>query len=120
MCISQKFRRSLLDVRVKRGADAASDHHLIVARVRLKLKRNYKARNQSIKYNVHYLKDSDTVQSFRVSLSNRFQPLQDLSIEDKWNDIKESINRTCPEVPGNKTLKHKEWITPGAMEAIRV
>jgi len=37
MCISQKVRRSLLDVRVKRGADAASDHHLIVARVRLKL-----------------------------------------------------------------------------------
>ena len=29
ICIGQKFRRSLLDVRVKRGADAASDHHLV-------------------------------------------------------------------------------------------
>lgn len=28
ICISQKFWRSLLDVRVKRGADAVSDHHL--------------------------------------------------------------------------------------------
>ena len=27
ICISKKFRRSLLDVRVKRGADVASDHH---------------------------------------------------------------------------------------------
>ena len=35
ICISPQFRRSLLHVRVKRGADAASDHHLRVARVRL-------------------------------------------------------------------------------------
>ena len=83
ICISQKFRRSLLDTRVKRGADAASDHHLLVARVRLKLKRNFQPRNPRIKYNVHYLMDSDTVRSFWLSLSNRFQPLQDLNIEDE-------------------------------------
>jgi hypothetical protein len=29
-CINKKFRRSLQDVYVKRGADAASDHHLRV------------------------------------------------------------------------------------------
>ena len=116
--ISQKFRRSLLDVRVKRDADAASDHHFLVARVRLKLKRNYKPRNPRIKYNAHYLKDSDTIQSFRVSLSNRFQPLQDLNIEDKWNDIKESLNETCAEVLGNRTAEHKEWITPGTVKSI--
>ena len=27
-CITKKFRRSLIDVRVRRGADAASDHYL--------------------------------------------------------------------------------------------
>ena len=62
--------------------------------------------------------DSDTVQSFRLSLSNRFQPLQDLNIEDEWSDIKESINRTCAEVLGTKTAEHKEWITPGTMGSI--
>ena len=36
--ISKTFRRSLQDVRVKRGADAASDHHLLMAT--LKLNRN--------------------------------------------------------------------------------
>ena len=41
VCICKKFRRSLLDVRVKRGADVASDHHLLVARMKLKLKRHY-------------------------------------------------------------------------------
>ena len=29
ICIGQKFRRSLLDVGVKMGADAAPDHHLV-------------------------------------------------------------------------------------------
>lgn len=82
ICISPQFRRSLLHVRVKRGADAASDHHLRVARVRLKLRRNYKPRNLRIKDNVHYHKDNDTVQSFWVSLSYRIQPLQDLSMGD--------------------------------------
>lgn len=36
ICISRKFRRSLQDVRVKRGADAASDHHFLVANIKLK------------------------------------------------------------------------------------
>ena len=36
--VSSKWRRSLLDVRVKRGADAASDHQLLVATLRTKLK----------------------------------------------------------------------------------
>ena len=30
ICISQKFRRSMQDVRVHRGADASSDHHLVL------------------------------------------------------------------------------------------
>lgn len=29
ICVSKKFRRSLQDVRVKRGVDAAKDHHLL-------------------------------------------------------------------------------------------
>ncbi|KAJ3614823.1 hypothetical protein NHX12_018393 [Muraenolepis orangiensis] len=39
ICISQKFRHSLLDVRARRGADAGSDHHLLTAKIQLKLKR---------------------------------------------------------------------------------
>ena len=37
-CISKKFRRS---VGVKRAADVASDHHLVIANLKLKLKRNW-------------------------------------------------------------------------------
>ena len=37
--ISKKFRRSLQDVRVMRGADIGPDHHLLVRKVKIKLKR---------------------------------------------------------------------------------
>ena len=39
ICIARKFKQSLSDVRVRRGADAGSDHHLLVAA--MKLKRSY-------------------------------------------------------------------------------
>ncbi|CAG2208032.1 Craniofacial development protein 2 [Mytilus edulis] len=35
--ISQRWRSSLQDVRVKRGADAASDHHLVIGSIKMKL-----------------------------------------------------------------------------------
>ncbi|CAB3986927.1 Hypothetical predicted protein [Paramuricea clavata] len=39
LCINKKFRRSLQDVRVKRRADVASDHRLVVEM--LKLRKNW-------------------------------------------------------------------------------
>ena len=41
ICINTKFRRSLLDVKAKRGADVASDHHLVTAKLKLKLRRHW-------------------------------------------------------------------------------
>ncbi|KAK7097079.1 hypothetical protein V1264_004109 [Littorina saxatilis] len=52
VCIGKKFRRSLQDVRVRRGADVASDHQLLVARLRLKLRRNWtEGSSQRQRYN---------------------------------------------------------------------
>jgi endonuclease/exonuclease/phosphatase family metal-dependent hydrolase len=39
ICISRKWRRSLLDVRNKRSADIASDHHLVIGEIRLRVAR---------------------------------------------------------------------------------
>lgn len=34
VCIGKRYRRSLEDVRVQRGADVASDHHLLSTRIK--------------------------------------------------------------------------------------
>ena len=57
ICIKQKFRRSCKDVRVMRGADVASDHHLVVTQIRLRLKKFKKQRIDQKKYNVGLLRE---------------------------------------------------------------
>ncbi|VDO51466.1 unnamed protein product [Schistosoma margrebowiei] len=41
ICINKTFRRTIEDVRTKRGADIASDHHLLVAKMKLELKKHW-------------------------------------------------------------------------------
>ncbi|VDP73032.1 unnamed protein product [Schistosoma curassoni] len=40
ICINRMFRRTMEDVRTRRTADIASDHHLVVANLKLKLNKN--------------------------------------------------------------------------------
>ncbi|KAK4467952.1 hypothetical protein MN116_000217, partial [Schistosoma mekongi] len=40
ICINKKFRRTMEDVRARRGADIASDHHLVVTKMKLKLRKH--------------------------------------------------------------------------------
>ena len=121
ICISSKFRRSLQDVRVTRGADAATDHHLLLATLKLKL-RNYN-RNQSTKrpkYDVGQLQSSRK-EEFKISLRNRFEPLQLLEddVETHWEKIKGVFTSSCEEVLGARTQVHKEWITQGTLDKIK-
>ena len=44
ICYSHRWSSSVEDVRVYRGADVASDHHLVVARLKMKLKATNKAK----------------------------------------------------------------------------
>jgi len=59
LVINRKWRRSLLDVKVRRRADVGSDHHLVVAFIRLKL-RSVGQKNLGHRcYNVDKLKDQE-------------------------------------------------------------
>ena len=57
ICISKRSRRSLLDVKVQRGADVQSDHYLLTSKVQLKLKKLDKVSNPRKKYNITYLQN---------------------------------------------------------------
>ena len=93
ICISKTFRTSLQDVRSYRGADVGSDHHLVIGKVQLKLKRQRRFTGQRARYNVSLLKDKDCKEQFNITLKNRFQVLeQDLevdgNVEGNWEDVK--------------------------------
>ncbi|CAG2232164.1 unnamed protein product [Mytilus edulis] len=81
---------------IKRGADAASDHHLLIGKIRMKLRKVYNMKNSSrVKYNVNFLREKTEKEQFNITLSNKFQLLEELdNIEDQWSQIKEEV-RQC-------------------------
>ena len=117
MCISRKFRRSWQDVRVKRGADVASDHHLLLTSVKLRLKKHPTTTSGRSKYDVGRLRSKEVQSRFQISLTNRFQQLQeqdehtDTDVETQWQHTKKVWKDTCEEILGKKKANHKEWVS---------
>ncbi|VDP46681.1 unnamed protein product [Schistosoma curassoni] len=126
ICVNEKFRKTMEDVRTRRGADIASDHQLVVANLKLKLKKNWTSRQTAIqRFNTAFLRDTDKFNEFKIALNNRFQALQDLlneeetTMEDNWKGIKEALTSTCQEVLGLKKHHHKEWVSIETLEEIK-
>ncbi|VDO79032.1 unnamed protein product [Schistosoma curassoni] len=113
------------DVRTKRGADTASNHHLLVAKMKLKLKKYWTTvRTISQKFNTAFLRDTDKLNKFKIVLNNKFQAFHDLlngegtTMEGNWKGIKEAITPTCRKVLGHKKHNHKERITVDTLDKI--
>ena len=70
--VNQQFRRSILDTRVRRGEDVASDHHLVQTRARLKLKKIIKPTSSRIRYDIDKLRHEAVRKEFTLELRNRF------------------------------------------------
>ncbi|VDP34024.1 unnamed protein product [Schistosoma margrebowiei] len=97
------------DVRTRRGADIASDNHLVVADLKSKLKKNRTTgQAASQRFNAVFLRDTNKINEFKIDLNNRFQALQNLlkeektTMEDNWKGIKEALTSACQEVLGLK------------------
>ena len=125
ICISSTFRRSLVDVRNKRGADIGSDHHLLIGKIKLKFK-NYQHSNTKTchKYNTDLFKDKNITQEFHLDLSNRYQALsylhdEDTTVERQWEGMKKVWNETCDTVIGKRPRQNKEWISVDTLTKIK-
>ena len=66
----------------------ASDHHLLVAQLKLKLRSNWTERtNQCLGYSTVLLNDTNKWKEFSITLSNKFQALQEL-MEEETTDVR--------------------------------
>ena len=122
--IRQDIQDPITGLRSYRGADAGSDHHLVIGKVQLKLKRQRRCTGQRVRYNVSLLKDKDHKEQFNITLKNRFQVLeQDLevdgNVEGNWEDVKACWIQTCQEVLGKRERHHKPWISAKTLGLIR-
>ncbi|XP_062620030.1 uncharacterized protein LOC134281605 [Saccostrea cucullata] len=95
--VNGRYKKSVCDVKVLRGADVNSVHHLVLAKVKMKLCRNLKPKESNRKmYGVNKLKDPKISKGFQIEPRNRFQQLVDdeNTINEKWTLVKESYNET--------------------------
>ena len=110
------------DVRAFRGADAASDHHLVVSKIRLKLRKAAEpAKVKCRKFDVAKLANQQTKRDFVLELSNRFDALRNLdgseeedednSVQAAWDQIKTILTESAEKVLGFVKKSRKAWIT---------
>ena len=130
ICISKKFRRSLLDVRTKRGADCNSDHNLVIAKIQLKLKSMKNENSSREKYNLNKLVNPDVNNEFTLKLTNKFAILTEVAdlhndtdddtetVETVWEHMKKSYNEVCKDVLGKKKRDEDEWLSENSQNLI--
>ena len=119
--INGKWRRSLEDVRVYRGADANSDHYLVSADIKLKLRSAPRQRKSRKQLDVNKLKNPEISKAFVLELRNRFDVLT-ADVEDpnrNWNAVKEGYVDTAKSILGFKgKKKNKVWLSTKTWDII--
>ena len=75
IAIRHRWKSSLQDVRVKRGADVGSDHHLVVEKIKIRLAKLVRKKAGRIRYNTKKLGEGDLRDTFDAELQNRFEAI---------------------------------------------
>ena len=81
LMINGTWKRSLLDVRMKRGTDVGNDHHVVTAFFKLKLKSAGRRMTAQRGFDTEKLRDPKINSAFVLQVKNIFQALQNLEEE---------------------------------------
>ncbi|XP_043063167.1 uncharacterized protein LOC122319632 [Drosophila yakuba] len=115
ICISRKWRHSLLDVRNKRGAAIDSDHELVIGELSIKLNRNHSRNTGNSQYrrapplNLHLLSDSTLKTRITSTLREQLIPLED----HPWEHTCRQLRTTAEEILGLQQRGRSDWISEG-------
>ena len=122
LTVSRRWRRSLLDVRAYRGADAGSDHALVMGKLRVKISSIKKTELQrNPRFNISKLATEEQRQEFSVAISNKFQALADLddgSLEKKWERVRSTFTSACEDQLGFRKREYKSWLSDDTIKTI--
>ena len=120
--INGKWRRSLQDVRVCRGADANGDHYLVTATIKLKLRKVAKHSQHRKHLDVAKLKCPETNREFALELRKRCgamaDPTEDPDTNNNWEAINKMYVETATKVLGYRKNNNKEWLTPDTWKKV--
>ncbi|KAI5738261.1 hypothetical protein M8J77_004739 [Diaphorina citri] len=109
--VNQRFKNSIKNSKTCPGADADTDHNLLVAEIRTRMK-HVKRRKPAIKWNLDDL-NGRKGREFTHNMEARIQTLEKKDeTEEEWNNIREAMIKTLEDTVGKASRKKKkEWIT---------
>ena len=119
--INCKWRHSLKDVRVFRGADIGSDHNLASTSIRLSLSACRQQRKQA-RFDSAKLLNRDILKSFDATIGGSFHVLADLDetadIDGEWEHFSKTVNDAATAHLGYRKGKKDEWISSQSSDLI--
>ena len=104
---SQRWRSSIQPAKVRPGADCGSDHELLIAKFRLKLKKGGKT-TIPFSYDLHQIP-----YDYTVEVTNRFKGLDliDRVPEELWMEAPDFVQETGREsTPKKNKCKKSKWL----------
>ena len=115
--VNNRWKSSVTTCRTHSGPDVASDHKLVMAGIRIKLKTARK--QEKIKrFDVDKLEEPETKQRYKEELIRRWKQNTEKedgcgdTVEGTWKEIREIYTETAQQVLGYREIrKRKPWIT---------
>ena len=87
VAINKPWRSSLQDTRVMQSADVGSDHHLVVAEIKMKLLAWKKPRSSRKNHCTYRFKDQAVREEFVIALTNRYDALYNEPVDEKETEL---------------------------------
>ena len=97
----------------KTGADCGSDHELLIAKLRLKLKKVGKTA-RPFRYDLNQIP-----YDYTVEVRNRFKglDLRDRVPDELWNEVHDTVQETgIKTIPMEKKCKKAKWLSEEALQ----
>ena len=113
MLCSQRWRSSIQSAKTRPGADCGSDHELLVAKFRLKLKK-VKKTTRPFSYDQNQIPYDHTME-----VRNRFKGLDliDRVPEELWMQVRDIVQDAVIEtIPRKKKCKKSKWLSKEALQ----
>ena len=110
---SQRWRSSIQSTKTRPGVDCGSDHELLIAKFRLKLKKVGKIA-RPFRYDLNQIP-----YDYTVEVRNRFKglDLKDRVPDELWNEVHDIVQETgIKTIPMEKECKKAKWLSAEALQ----
>ena len=110
---SQRWRSSIQSAKTRPGAACGSDHELLIAKIRLKLKKIVKT-TRPFRYDLNQVP-----YDYTVEVRNRFKgpDLIDRVPDELWNEVRDIVQETgIKTIPIEKKFIKAKWLSGEALQ----